>query len=431
MKLHSNLSLNKKIAQLRKSKGISQASLAEAVGRSIMHISRIEREESACDEEMLRAIKSALGIENAPLMEHELEEYIDRLWIFNDYVHANNLHDAKKIQGTLSQIHELPFERNLILLYLMVETRLLFKENDLAAGEERLATAEALLDGANPESLHLYHRNIGFLLTCKQESKAALKHYLQCLNYETYHLKADAGILYSIGANYLNACKPWHALIYFEQAKIKYDLGRAHPLMAQIDNGLAYAHMLVGEFGKAEQIYNEALAQAKRTNNPYEIGIAQAGISHFYHATGNHAKALEVLNQAMELFKDHPHYNLLLPSKALLLLYMKDYARCKDALEQCRALTQVDENNAMIIEMTGHMLTIDKSESADYLMNIVIPHFRARNNTTIASLYQALACCDFIEAHYRKNRKIKKANEIAVIGRDIFKEMYHGELDLD
>ena len=431
MKLQSNLHLSKKIAQLRKSKGVSQASLAEAVDRSIMHISRIERGETTCDEEMLTAIKRALGIEDAPLMEHELEEYIDRLWIFNDHVHAGNFHEAKKIQGTLSPIQELPFERNLMLLYLMVETRLLFRENDLAAGEERLAKAEALLDGASPEALHLYHRNMGFLLTCKSENRSALKHYLLCLNYETDNIKADASISYNIATAYLNSGKPWQALIYLEQAKIKYDLGRTHVLAARIDGGIALAYMHVGEFGKSEQLYNDALAQAKRTNDHHEIGKTLAGIATLNSIKGNYVKALEACNQALELLKGHPFYDLLLPDKAVYLLYTKDYAQSRDVLEQCRALGQDDESSAIVIETIGHMLTLDKSESADYIVNTVIPYCRARNNTTIASVYQALQCCDFMEAYYRKNRKFKKANEIAVIGRDIFKEIYHGELDLD
>ncbi|MCL2362965.1 MAG: helix-turn-helix transcriptional regulator, partial [Defluviitaleaceae bacterium] len=134
MELQSNLPLCKKIAQLRKSKGVSQASLAEAVDRSIMHISRIERGEAECEGEMLEIIKKVLGIENAPLTELELKLYEDRLWVLYDYLNANRVHEARKMINEMADILELPFEKNLSFIYLMMEFILCTKEyNDPAA----------------------------------------------------------------------------------------------------------------------------------------------------------------------------------------------------------------------------------------------------------------------------------------------------------
>jgi len=439
MKLHSNLHLSKKIAQLRKLKGMSQASLAEAVDRSIMHISRIERGEAACDDEMLMAIKKAMGVEDAPLTEHELEEYIGRLWVFSDLVHVNNVYEAKKIQGTLSPILELPFERNLTLLYIMIETRILFKEGNLAAGKERLTTAETLLDAASPEALHFYHRNMGFVLMQTGEYKTALKHFLKCLDYKTDNIKPDANIELNIGLAYINFGKPWQALIYFEQAKIKCDVGMENTLESRINGALAIGYMHVGEYSNAEQRHNNALVQAKRTNNSGDIGMTLANISVMYLIKGDYKKALDTCVQAMELLKDHPMellkehpiYKTLFANQAIILMQMKEFAKSRDILEQCKALVHDDESYAILLEAISHLMTIDKGESSDYLVNIAIPHFRARNEMTNAGIYQALALCDLVEAYYRKNRKIKKANEIAVIGRDIHKEIFFGELDLD
>ena len=429
MKNTTPLSFGEKIKQIRIAKGLKQEDLAKVINTAQNFVSRLESGEAKYDDRMLEIIREFYNIKNAPIFDHELDDYKNRVWVCNDLITANNMHEARVIQDTLSPILELPFEHDLTLLYLMIEARILFKENNLAAGEERLKTAEALLDGASMEALHLYHRNKGFLLMRKGEFKTSLKHYLQSLDNETSIVNSDMSILLSIGIVCLSLSKPWNAVLYLEKAKMKYNLGRTNVLGAILNSRLASCYMLVGEYDKAESIYNDALAQAKSINASDSIGIALTWLATLYKQTDNIAKSLEASNQALTFLKDDSHCADVLMNKALCLIEMKDFAQCREVIMQGKELAKNNQRQATLFEVISHLLTLDNSESTDYLENYAIPYYRTDDSVEAGKL-QALEFCNMLEAHYRKKRNKKKANDIAIVGRDIYKEIYFGALEL-
>ena len=423
------LSFGEKIKQIRIAKGLKQEELAKAINTAQNFVSRLENGEAKYDDRMLAIIREFYNIKHAPIFDHELEVYRNRLWVWNDLVNADNLREAKVMLDSLSPILELPFERDLTLLYLMIETRILFREGNLTAGEERLNTAEALLDEASSEALHLYHRNMGFILMHKSDHKTSLKHHLQSLSHETNNMKPDAGILLNIGVSYINLGKPWQAIMHLEQAKMKYDLGRANILESSINTILALGYTHVGEYRKAERIYNDALAQAKSTNNDFFAAIALANLSTMHTKEGNYEESLKTCNKALTLVKNHPIYVKFLIGKAFCLAMLKDFDQCKEVIKQCRELAKDNKNLTITIEAISHIMTLDNSESTDYLENFVIPHFKASDDAENGGIYEALTFCEILETHYRKRRNKKKANDIAIIGRDIYKEIYFGGVE--
>jgi len=446
MKNTTPLSFGEKIKQIRIAKGLRQEELAKAINTAQNFVSRLESGEAKYDDRMLEIIREFYGIENAPIFDHELETYRNRLWVCNDLVNANNLHDAKVTLDTLSPILELPFERDLTLLYFMVEARVLFKEKNLAAVEERLNTAEALLDGASTEALHLYHRNMGVVLLIKREFKASLKHFLQSLDNETNNVKPDVGILHNIGVIYLSLSKPWHAVLYFEKAKIKYNLGSANILESIINSHLAASYMFVGAYDKAEHIFNGALVQAKSINNDFLTRLILSFLAALHMRKGNMEESLEACNQTLMLFrngstddvrtnrtpgligmKDFLQCDVLI-NKALCLIGMKDFVQCNEVIKQGKELAKDNYQRTIIFEALSHILTLDNSESTDYLENFAIPYLRTGDDVEKGK-HHALEFCNMLEAHYRKKRNKKRANDIAVIGRDIHKEIYFGEVE--
>jgi len=104
MKNTTPLSFGEKIKQIRIAKGLRQEELAKAINTAQNFVSRLESGEAKYDDRMLEIIREFYGIENAPIFDHELETYRNRLWVCNDLVNANNLHDAKVTLDTLSPI---------------------------------------------------------------------------------------------------------------------------------------------------------------------------------------------------------------------------------------------------------------------------------------------------------------------------------------
>ena len=72
------------------------------------------------------------------------------------------------------------------------------------------------------------------------------------------------------------------------------------------------------------------------------------------------------------------------------------------------------------------MTTISNKQSSDYLEETAIPYFRAQGGFRN---YTTLEWCNALEAAYKKRGLTKKANAIAAITRDIYREMVLGPGD--
>jgi len=441
---NSSLNFGKKIQLLRLSKGLTQNDLAKVINVSVAYVSRLESGDAKYDDRMLATIREFYNIEHAPIFDHELEDYRNRLWVWNDIISADRISDARAMQAQLSPILELHFERDLTLLYLLLETRILFKEGNLPAAEESLNTAEALLGEASIEALHLYNRNIGFLFFCKQTFKTSLKHFLKSLEYISDNVKSDAGIFLNIGTAYACIGRPWQAILYLEQAKNKFSIDRTSNLEMAINNVLATCYTFVGEYDKAKKLFDISLMQAKRINDENAIGITLINLGELYMKSGkleasvkayndalDFLKTREIRDKAQELIHSDKHQQMqALAGKTFVLIRLKDFAQCKEPLGQLSTLAEGNEVFTAITETASHLTTLDDSSSTEYIEEVAIPYFK-NNKMYYNGIYLTLEICDILETHYRKRKSVKKALTIAAISRDIYKEVFCGAADLD
>ena len=452
----THLPIGEKIRQIRQAKGLSQDNLAKNVGKSKALISRLERGESEFDNETLTAIKKALGIEKAPLTERELEIYWERLWGWHAFVHARRMDKAKGAQEELKQIIDLPFETELIMLYKLIDARILFINREDTAVEERLADVEASIDleQASDELLYLYHRVKGGALTAAttrttnsptfESMKERLNHFLLAYEYSEKMQISDPSLLFSIGNNYLFSARPIMAMRYLEQAKREYDMDKTLDYPIAINSLLAVCYDMLGEYTSAIKLNEAMYAEAIKHNNPYHIGTALLNIGISYGQDGDTDSALryieesipffgETINQASEAVPqsiEDAHaatflYVCALCNKAIYLMKKKDTAGCKAALEKAMDLAKDFEVLTMEVETTRHM-TLKEENSTEYLESVALPYFRDQGARAITN---ALGICDDLESTYRKRGATNKANAIAAIARDIYKQMIFGVLD--
>ena len=99
---------------------------------------------------------------------------------------------------------------------------------------------------------------------------------------------------------------------------------------------------------------------------------------------------------------------------------------CKAALDKASDLaTDDNEIMKMEVETTRHM-NLKDDNSIEFLESVALPYFR---NHGIRAITDALKICDYLESTYRKRGATNKANAIAAISRDIYKEMIFGPPD--
>jgi len=390
------LSVSEKIKQIRKAKGLSIENLASVAKCSNATISRIENGQGEYSPEMVDAIKKYMGVEGAPLLEHEIDAFKDKLIVWKELVNAERVVDARAMQATIFPIYELPFEHDLSLRYNMIEVLLMLKETYILHDgnksyavdgtpydrsrayqvmEEKMSDASAYLDKASNETLSMYHSNKGFLCMIQNNIKDALEYYLKA---DEYIDGTNAGILSQIGNMYHFLSQPCMAIIYGERAKSVYALGRTHISKSVIDNRLALYYMHIKKYSMAKKIFESSLAQAKSINDNLQSGMALANLGLIASYTKMHDESARLFDEAFACMDGFPPIQKhILHGKALNLYKMKKYRECEAVLAQGDAMADAGEEIAILYESLRCLVKIatkKDSLATDYIENTAIPY---------------------------------------------------------
>ena len=440
----SCLPLGEKIKHIRAIKGISQENMARAIKSNQSHVHRIEQGQVECSADMLAAIKKFLEIEKAPLLKDELSIYRHRIWVWDNLLNNNRLAEAADIQAELSSILDLPFEHDLCLLFTMIKVKRLIIERNIHGAEEAVNEVESLTDNASNEALYMFHRNKGILSSLRGDIVTGLRHYLNAHDLTGDNLNQDAAVLTAdIGAQYLRLGRPYNAMIYLERAYKESYGNNANNVRAKISNALAITYTCLGEYDKAKKIFDESIGQAKSVNDNVQIGSILSSIGLHKIKSGSYKDGIGLCDQALHYmqssdflnnvyvgnkgFSNNPHTTIVLFNKGLGLLKMKEYAKCQEVLAQGKALAEGDKKASIMFDTLMHFTTLNENESQKYIENVAIPFFRAGDGF---DKFMILDLCKDLEAHYKKKRAKTKALAIAAIARDIYEEMFIGEIEI-
>jgi len=422
----AKLYLGNKLRLIRKDKGLSLENMAHDTGCSVATLSRLERGETEVDNETMAAIRKALNIEKAPLSEYELKIFRGKLLVWHTLCASGRKDEAESTKKELAIIKSLPFERGLYLLYTMIETRLLIIQRNIEAAQDKLKEAETCLDEMCAEARYLYYDNKGRLCGISHDNRNAIMYHRKALAIETEDLKTDiSSLLLLVGLSYKNMGRYFHAILNLEQAKMLYSGDSADIRGPHIDVQLAFCYMKAGNLSKAKNLITAALAQARSINNNIGVGVALQILADIHGHEGDYQKALTIYDESYQYspsnndplfnpqFKLHELYN-----KAYCLYNMKKFANCAEVLEQGKSLAKDDERYTLVFESIEHLMNLNNNKSAEYIETITIPYHRKRDE-----LQSALFYCEKLEDSYHKKNSSKKANVIAAIARDIYKEM--------
>jgi len=416
------LSLGEKIRYVRVAKGLSQENLAHATGKSKALISRLERGDSEFDETTLANIKKCLRISNAPLLEHELEIFTTQIWAFHDLVQSHRVSEAEAMQHELAQILELPYERDLIIMYKMISAKLEGRK-DISVAKLYLSEVEPLLDGASEDAIYLYRTVKGHFCDISGDYEGAVNHFLGALEYCDKKQISDAILIFSIARNYSLMGRLILAKDYFERTKREYVGDRTHPIVYAVDNALGFCYMQLGSPERAKELFESSVIRARSLNDKRWLGLSLSNLGTAYYNEKRYELGLKFVEESLEYLQGELEQHLgALIGKAKCLIGLKNHPRCEEVLNYARSLTN-EERHIIDIEATRHRMTIKDNSSTQYLETIALPYYRAQSGEYIAS---ALEICDILEKQYRKREATKKADTIAIISRDIYRRMIFG-----
>jgi len=435
--MFSNLPLGEKLKQIRVAKGYSLENIGRATNTSERTIGRIERGDanSTPSMEQLAILKEALDIPNAPLLDYELATYESRLWYLHELITTDRMQDAKNTVADLSVIIDLPFERDLIAIFLLSEARILINEQNVQEAIVKIDTVETYVNDAgyqpSAEVLHLFHSNKSGVYFWQGNYKQAIAHGLKTLGYESTKLKASTHMLRNIGGAYLLTGQPFHAVRYLEQSisAFKGDITSFHVAIAK--GILASCYTQIHDFDKARALLNEALLKARGVNDEMNIGRILIELGHVSSESGDYNHALTLYDQALKLLKNHKDmYAQGHIYKGVTLIHLKQFAECEKLIAEGRAVVnEIKESTHVFLhemltqsfDMLHHRINLKDSNSVAHLERVSIPYYRS-----IGQKYVALEICTALEEHYRKQRSKMKELTIKGIKCDVLMEMMYG-----
>jgi len=428
------LPIGKKLRQARIFNGLSQENVAYAIKKSRPLIHHIESGKVSPTDDVLKSIRESLEIEHAPLLEHEIEIYKYRLLVWEDLLDSHRLTEAKIMQTELSHVIKLPYERDLILRYLMLETRLYFVERNFTAAEENLTDAEPLLADASDAALYAYECNMGSLYSyVKKDYKSAISHYLKAKELDAK--QQDVRLLVTIGMCYSGLNKHHHAIRYYEQSRLIYNGDRTNPLGPQILYELAMSYSHVGSYQNAENLYDIALKHSYSIGDELLQLVILTGWGTIEAIRGNYSKAVEQFDKAWllcyknQLTINNQNLQLQLLSypivgKAYCMLKMGKRDICRTVIEQGRLIADENEPFTIMLNATSCLINLGDESNVDYLENTAIPYLISCGEVQIIF---PLTLCRELEAYYKKKKAKTKAANIAAVIRDIYEGMFLGE----
>ena len=433
----SQLTLGEKLMQVRRAKGISQDSVAYVIKSNKSFVHRLEYGQADCNDDMLKQIRRYLEIENAPILEHELQLYINRLWLLYEKLATHKAEDARVLLDELSPVLDLPYEDDLRLLFLLLEVRMFIRESNFEVAQAKLNELEPLMVDASNEALCMLHRSKGFFCALRGASKEALKHYLQALAIESDYVKPDITLLTNIGMLYASIGKPYQGIASLERAMREF--GGPHGASSYTKSVLGMAYVIIGEYSKAKELFDSSLIYAKGLNDRTEQGLTLVNMSVLNMRMGNYDECVSLCNQALECYGvDEPHSKITLVgqknaarctalfNKGNALVKLKDYAQCQEVIAYGRSLLDNNEKFIVGFNVLECFITIDNADSIKYLEEVAIPYFKAGDGL---DKVVALDICKELEMHFTKKRAKTKAQAFGCIARDVYEDMFIGDVD--
>ena len=433
----SNMHIGEKIKILRLNQGLSQENIAHAVGRSVAYVSRLERGEAECDNETAAKIKKLLGIEKAPLFEHELELYEGRIWAWNNLVTDRRMDEAKKIQETLAPILSLPYEHELIMLYQMIAFAILGWEWDtnasselISALEEKISSVEYFVDNASKEARILYFRNKGILYGLKGDGKNAIKYTHQALDIKSDKLVHEAHFYAAVGASYVRSGRYVSALKYYEYASNMLVGDHTSPDVDVNNLAIGACYYYMRNYTETIKIIEPVYRRARSLNTqPHYIIVIACFLGSAKYKMKAYEESIVIYDDALSYSSDRKDiYISILVFKALALNALKKIDESMEVFQHALTMADGDETQTIIVETAKCFTSPKDTASIEYLVNTSLPFITEMPPT---HCFDVLDICEVLEAYYRKRGAVNKANAIAAISRDIYEQMVKGRDDLD
>jgi len=418
--------LGEKIKEIRRYLGLSQENIAHSTGSSVATISRIERGQAECSAEMLRAIKTAMGVDMAPLMDDELVSYHERLYVWGQLMADRRMDEALDMRQDLSVIQNLPYELGMNLLYKQFDIYLQLTEGKYDAASKGLDEIAGGFNDFTGEQKYHYYSAQSTLYFRREDYCNGLAMSLKCLELKEHWRGNLASVYYRVATNYSGLNRPFAAIIYLEEARRHHKTDdRLSILGVFIDHVLSANLLCIGELDRAKPLLDAALLRAegigRKMGRKKYIGMILHQLGIYWRKKNDNTQALAYFDRAFEFFwPGGLDYLENCYQKARVLIGERRHDEARGLIDEAM---RAERHVKFFVMYEGllHLMTLRETESQEYLQHTVIPYLISKHEYFIS-----LDFCEQLEEQYKKNGNGRKPLEIAAVARDIYAKIVSG-----
>lgn len=377
---------------------MSQEALANVVFIVRNNLSLIELGKRDCENDLLEAIKKALGVEGAPLRESERPEFRERLYKWHNVIIERDWPVAKEMQKKLSVIKSLPRDKELNVLYSLFDCRMLIGTGDLKASKDILDDFETRLDELSDIQLYHYNDNQGTWNAKSGYNNEALAYYLKVFDFTKRGLEKNLVLYYNIAICYYRVGCIARSVSYLEKAAQLYSNPQKSISEFHIDFLLATNYTRTGNLQRAKIVFDKCYAKALSDNNKTYLGMVLINQGYMYRKAKKWNTAIEHIDRAFDYVeKGNPNYLEALYQKTRCLIQMERFLLCKDLLAEGAELSKDDETYSILFKSLNHLTNLKVDSSVRYIEDITIPHLLEKN-----LVIAALDYCEVLKTHYEE-----------------------------
>jgi len=417
MENNRKLTIEEKIKQIRFFQDITQNALAEALGCSDATISRIEdgKTDYRYTDKQIKDARKLFGLENAPLLDDEIAPFKERIYLWVDQIKDGYFTQAQKTQEELSIITQLPFEQDLIILYKLVQVRLLVKEGKKAEANENLSYAEPLLEKSTVENKYHFYCSMGLLRTNEGNFEEGLSFLTKANDLEVVGFKKEPSLNFNLALCEAKFGRYYLAIILMEQVYHVFNVERASVAMMLFNNNLAINYTKIGYFKRANELLAKTLSVARSIGDKTFIGYALHNHGYLYLKRRSYKEAIEYFNQAFEYFTEGNNRAYLENSyyKIRSLISNKDSAS-KTALTHAKSVARDNEHFVQLFNALTHLTTLKADDSLEYIENTTIPYLLSRYDYAEAMDYY-----EVLEKEYERRSNLKTQSKTQMLAMEM------------
>ena len=422
------MTLGRKMAAIRKEKGIRQVDLAYDMGYSPAAVGNYENERCPVSADVLLAFRGATNMEDTPMLEHELADLKKRLCAWYDLIIVGRVKCAKELYDKLAHDVKWSYDDDLKRLF---EIFCVMYYHDLGEKDKfakMLVTIKEHEHSLTDEHLHFYWFLLGIFEYYKCQYKSALKFYLKAEVIGARMGLSSRPLDYSIGCCLVFMGYSNLAIEYLEKSQLNELDAHITKYGSITQKLLAICHSRLGRVNKAHKLldaYDGYLIADDKCSKP-ELFVLHCVRALVCNEAGDYEKALENYEIAIGYYNEKDElYLSYICDKATLLRSINKTEEVNICINEGLSLATKGTIWYEWLNAVKHSLTLSKKSSEDYLMWTAIPRL-----TEYGQHYEVMKLYTWLSDHFTTERKHKPASECTKEAFAIYSRLMKGDLSL-